>query len=386
MALLNTKTFRQLVQQQAAAVQAYASGLIDLSVGSVLRAILQAVAAVGLWLQALVLRVLSLTRLATSVGEDADSWVADFGGPFVEGGVALFARLPAASSVGELTFARLSTTGTAVVPIGATVESADGSQRFVVTLDADSADYDADLGGYVLGVGDAEIDVPAASVNSGAAANALAGTVTVITSPIVGVDRVENADDFVGGADAESDAALRERFRSFLPSLREATPAALEYYIRAIQAGVDVRLVENEDPDGSPHVGSFYVIVDDGTGAPSVDFLNTVRTVVELHRAAGVLGSVFGPTPVVANIAVTMDDLADDADPDAVEALVATAVAAHISALGLGDDVVYNRLFQVVYDASPELLKASVTLNLGTADIVIADDEVAQLGTLAVTT
>lgn len=385
MADLNTKTFAQLVQQQAAAVQARASGLIDFSVGSVVRALVEAVTGVGLWLQAMVLKVLSMTRLATSEGADADSWVADFGGPFVEGGPAYFARLGATGSVGDLLFSRLSTSGTALVPLGATVQTADGSQRFVVTLDPESADYDEDLNGYVLGIGDASITVPAASVNLGQASNVLAGTVTVINSAIVGVDLVTNPAPFVGGADAETTEAMRVRFRQYLQSLREATPEAVKYYIRSIQAGISVELVENEEIDGTPRRGFFYVVVDDGTGDPDSGFLTEVSAAVDAHRAAGVEYAVYGPDPVAVTIAGAIVAISDDAEEDEVIALVEAALQAYVDGLGIGDDVVYNRLFQVAYDASPDLIQITLTLNGGTANLTVGAKEVADLVSVTVT-
>ena len=63
----------------AAAVQAQASALINFSIGSVLLAITEACASVGLWLQWLILQVLALTRLATSTGTNVDTWVVTSG-------------------------------------------------------------------------------------------------------------------------------------------------------------------------------------------------------------------------------------------------------------------------------------------------------------------
>jgi uncharacterized phage protein gp47/JayE len=379
-----TKTFGQLVQQQAAAVQAAASGLIDFSVGSILRAVVQAVAAVGLWLQGLILLLLATTRLATSAGVDADSWVADFGGPFVEGGEATFARLAATGSNGSLTFLRLSTTGAATVPIGATVETADGSQRFTVALDTGNADYDAGLGGYVMSTGDGSIDVPALAVSTGAASNVLAGTVTVITSPIVGVDMVTNASPFAGGADPESDEALRVRWRGYLQSLREATPAAVLYYVKALQPGVDAILVEDAEINGAARRGFFYVVADDGSGDPPTEFENAVSASIDAHRAAGIEFASYSPVAVDVDIAVGLLELAVNADEADVTAKVEKAITAHIAALKISEDVTYNRLFQVAYDAMPDLLRCSVTLNAGTADVAITSAQVARLDDLTV--
>ena len=60
--ILPLQNFTTLVQNMAAGVQGSAAQLIDLSVGSVLRALLEACASVALWMQWLILQVLSMTR------------------------------------------------------------------------------------------------------------------------------------------------------------------------------------------------------------------------------------------------------------------------------------------------------------------------------------
>lgn len=385
MADITTKTFSEIVQTQAAAIQARAAGLKDFSVGSILRAFAQAVASVALWFQALVHQALALTRLATSEDADADSWVADWAGPFVEGGQASFARLPATTSTGFLTFARFSTSGTATIPVGSTVGTSDGSQRIVVALDTTHPYYDAGLGGYVLEVGDASREVPAASVSTGAAANVLAGTVTVITSPIPGIDTVTNEDDFVGGADQETTTAMRVRWRAYIQGLREGTPAAVLSYVLAISPTVDAVLVENEELNGAPRKGFFYIIADDGSGDPPPEFITTVSAVVDAHRAAGIEGAAYAPDPVAITITGTVVEIVAGADEDEVIALVEAALQAHISALKIGEDVVFTRLYGVAYDAAPDLRKITLLLNGATADITVGPQEVADFTSVAIT-
>ncbi len=75
---LSLQNFSSLVQTMAASVQAASRQLLDLTVGSVLRAVLEANASIALWMQWLILQVLQMTRAATSTGADLDSWMADF--------------------------------------------------------------------------------------------------------------------------------------------------------------------------------------------------------------------------------------------------------------------------------------------------------------------
>ena len=138
MATINVQTFTQLVQNTAAAVQGACSQFVDFTVGSILLAIAQANAGCLLWLQALCLQVLSQTRAATCIGTDVDSWMADFS----------FTRLAASSATGYVTVARYSPTLPATVPVGAVVQTADGSQKFAVGIDTTNGAYSAAAGGY----------------------------------------------------------------------------------------------------------------------------------------------------------------------------------------------------------------------------------------------
>src|SRR6478736_4647564 len=88
--------FTDLVRDMCAAITASSGRLIDLSVGSVLRAIIEANAAIVLWVEWLILLTLQSTRAATSIGADLDSWMADFSverlQPTVAAGIATVSR------------------------------------------------------------------------------------------------------------------------------------------------------------------------------------------------------------------------------------------------------------------------------------------------------
>src|SRR5271165_5580926 len=97
---LQLQSFNTLVQNMAATVQAAATGLIDLTVGSTLRATLEASASIALWMHWLILLLLQTTRAATSTNSDLDTWMADFS----------LLRLAASFAVGTVTFARFTAT------------------------------------------------------------------------------------------------------------------------------------------------------------------------------------------------------------------------------------------------------------------------------------
>ena len=201
--------------------QAERRAALDFTVGSINLAPVQSVAAVSLWLQALVLAVLARSRAASSQGSDLDSWMADFG----------FGRLGAVAAAGQVTFARFQPTASALVPVGAIVATSVGGAQFVVTADPTNAAYSPNAGGtggagYTVQANVPSITVAAAAVVPGSAGNILAGTISLLLQPISGIDTATNGAAFVGGLDPESDAAFRVRFQAFIAALMKGTTAA----------------------------------------------------------------------------------------------------------------------------------------------------------------
>lgn len=372
---LNTLDFTTLVRNQVAAIQASARTLLDFTIGSVLRAIVESNSAVILWLQALILQLLATTRAATSSGADLDSFVADFG----------VSRLNATTAVGAVTFARFTNTAQAVVPIGATVQTTDGTQSYFVTLDTTNPAYTAVLGGYVIPAAVSSVNVPVAATVAGAAGNASAGQISLLGGAISGVDTVTNAAAFTGGADAESDAALRARFIGYISSLSKATKGAILFAVSNVQAGLFTNMVENQTLGGVSQPGFFYVVVDDGSGAPSSSLITSVYLAVDAVRPATVSFAVFGPTVVLNNVAMTVTTAAGYVH-SAVTAQVVAAVQAYINSLTFNQTLTYTRLIQVAYDASPAVINVSaLTINGATSDVISTGSQLLRAGTVTAT-
>lgn len=371
---ITTQDFTTLVRNQVTAIQGAASVLVDLTVGSILRAVVEANSAVILWLQGLILQVLAITRAATSNGADLDSWVGDFG----------VYRLAATYSTGLVTFARFTASMQAVVPIGVKVQSSDGTQNFAVTLDTTNPAYSATLGGYVLGVGVSSIGIPVQALVGGTSGNAVIGGINTLTQAVPGVDTVINSAAFINGANAETDAALRTRFIAWVASLSKATKLAIGFAISSLKTGVSYALVENQAYGGATQYGYFYVVVDDGTGYPTGPFLSTVSNAIDAVRPFTSTFGVFAPVVLTANIAMTITTAAGY-DHTATALLAKTAIQNYINALVLGQSLSYSRLAQVAYDASPGITNVTgVTLNSASADLAATSQQVIKAGTVAV--
>lgn len=354
---LSLQNFQQIVSNSAAAVQGAAKQLLDLTVGSVLRAILEANASIALWLQWLLVEVLSVTRLATSVGGDVDTFVNDFS----------LTRLPAVAATGAVTFSRITTGVTTLIPVGAQAKTADGTQTFQVTADATNAAWDAVQNGYDVGASASGVTVPVQAAVAGSAGNAQANTITLMASAIAGIDSVTNALAFFNGFDAESDTALKARFVLYIAGLSKATKAAVESAVANVQQGLNYGVVEN-----SPTSGNFVVVVDDGTGNPPTTLLNAVFAAVDLVRPVGTAFTAIGP--VVTNVAITFTiTVAAGVNKTNLIGPVDTAVIGYVNGLGIGQTLPVTKITQIVYDLFPGQI-TNITLpfiNGRVQDIVI---------------
>ena len=367
--LLPLQTFTTLVGNGVAAVQGSARQLLDLSVGSTLRAVLEANASLALWLQWLIVQVLQMTRASTSTGADLDSWVGDFS----------LSRQPAVAAAGRVALARFVAVAPASVAPGVTVRTADGLHSFVVVTDATDPAWRAASGTYLLGVGVASIDVPVQAVTPGSGGNVQPGAISLIAAAVPGVDTVTNPAPLAGGVDAESDEALRGRFQLFLQTLSRATPLAIGAAVQSTRQGLTWTLIENVASDGSPRPGSFIVTVDDGTGRPSVAVLQAAAVAIEATRPVGTSFAVRPPgiVPIAVEMSVAVANAAAHAT---VAGNVARALTAYIDGLAVGAVLSASRLVQVAYNADANVANVSgVAVNGGLDDVAPGQTNVVKL-------
>lgn len=363
---LALQTFTSLVQGMAATTQSASRQVLDLTVGSTLRAILEANASVGLWMQWLILQVLQLTRAATSSGVDLDSWMADFS----------LTRLPAMFATGTVTFSRLAPTIPALIPPGTLVRTTDAAMTFAVTTDQTNPLWSAAQAGYALPAGTVSIDLPVVAQVAGASGNVQANMVSMLASAVPGVDVVINTMPFVNGMEPESDAALRARFQGFLGSLSRATRSAVGYAIISIQQGLIYTITENIDGSGAVRMGSFVVIVDDGSGSPSPVLLSDVYAAIDAVRPLGSTFFVRAPDIIHMTLSMTVS-LATDADRNAVVAQIVSAVTDYVDSLPIGAILPITRIAQIVYDTHPAVTSVGqVLLNGAAVDLIASASEV----------
>lgn len=166
---------------------------LDTTVGSPIRKILDAVGEVVA--EAYVDQYLMTYQydIDAKTGEDLDEFILLFG----------FTRFPAKRATGTVSFERTSVaTSDLLIPVG-TQLATDGTAPVVVQTTVPA----------LLLQGQTSVQVPVQALVGGAAGNIPANALNVRISPFEGVNSFTNITALTGGADEESDAQVRDRFK-----------------------------------------------------------------------------------------------------------------------------------------------------------------------------
>jgi uncharacterized phage protein gp47/JayE len=348
---LPTRDFTDIVRDMSAAITASAGRLIDISVGSVLRAIIESNAAIVLWVQWLVLLTLQTTRAATSTAADLDSWMADFS----------LTRLPAMTASGVATFSRFSGIAPAYVPIGTVIKTQDGSISFAITVDPSNPAWQPTLNAYYLAPGVMSINLPIVALIAGLLGNVLSNTITILASAVAGIDVINNLAATSGGEDPEIDAAFRVRFANFFAARSRATLDAVGYAISLV--GPDLRYViqENINAAGNFCSGNMLIVVDDGSGSLSQALLNSLSLAIEAVRPIGTTFSIQPPQIIYVQISLSVL-LPTGLPITTIQNQLQSAVETYVNNLPIGGTLSLTRISQLVYSTEPQVINVSGVL------------------------
>jgi uncharacterized phage protein gp47/JayE len=220
------------------------------------------------------------------------------------------------------------------------------------------------------------------------------GTLTVIADPVAGFSAPTNPLDAELGAVAESDSDLRARWREQLARRGSGTVDAIRADV--LQIADFVRVVENDTSttvDGIP-AHAFETLVLGGIDADIAEAIfatkpagiqaygSTVVTVTDAQGSGHAIGFT-RPTDVDIYLDVTIQYLSGQyIGDDAIKLLLADWGDSN---LGPGNDVIHNRLVQLLMDV-PGVIDVSVAIDdvaspTTEANFVIGVREIARLDT-----
>lgn len=371
-------TFDQFVTNFLNILQTSSPAINDSSVGSIPLAWAEATAGNDLALQSLAYHVYNMARLTTSTGTDVDTFVGDFG----------LTRAPASEATGFVTLTRNLTGSVLMIPAGAIVQTTIGGIQFQLIADPSNPSWNVGDNAYVFGIGIGSIAPTIQAIVAGSAGNVLVGTINQIVSGISGVNSVSNAAPTAGGSDEESDQALKTRFQLYIEGLAKATVSAVEAAIEGVQAGLTFQLMELEHFDGTPFIGGFTIVVDDGSGHIPGGTITAIIAAVNAVRAAGISFEVHAPTNITTNVSVSVTP-ASPFSSGAVAAAVTTSITQYIQKLGVGETVSFVGVANAIQNTQITnqncvFAYTDLLINTVAGDLVIAWTQIAEVGTIAV--
>lgn len=209
------------------------------------------------------------------------------------------------------------------------------------------------LAAAVLPAGADFVDVPVESEDYGAAANASAGQICELVTPVTGISGVTNPAGWLEseGANEESDAQLQERYALQWQANNGCTKHAYKAWALSVPGVTSVSILDRH-PRGQ---GTVDVVVRGADVLPTAALLEKVRAAIAPNTPINDDWLVKGPTPVPAVIDGDIEYVSGD--PDAIRAqaenrlralFAETSPLADVTALQIGQDLTLDLLTHTV--------------------------------------
>jgi uncharacterized phage protein gp47/JayE len=257
-------------------------------------------------------------------------------------------RDPGSFATGEVVFQL--TADTAVIEQGVPITTApDGRgevQRFETTESVSASS------------GDTQLTVSVQATERGTASNVGIGQLTRLPSPPPFVSSVSNTTPTSGGEQPETNAELRERFRTAIvgSSGGGTTQGVRNGLVESIDG------LDDEDVIIDESVSSGFEVIVDGGASDSV-----VQSEIDRLQPVAVDGQLVRPTDV--QVDVTVDVTGQDIQTADVE----TAITRFLAALGLGEDLIRDQLVAEII-GSDSGIRGISNLSVDANRVSISDD------------
>lgn len=245
------------------------------------------------------------------------------------------------------------------------------------------------LADAVLPSGADHVDVPVESEDYGAAANASAGQICELVTPVEGVAGVINPADWLveEGADEETDAQLRERYALAWAANNGCTKHAYKAWALSVPGVTSVSILD-QHPRGQ---GTVDVVVRGADVLPTEALLEKVRAAIAPNVPINDDWLVKGPAPVPCAIAGELEYTSGDPEAIRVQAegriralFAETSPLSDVAALQIGQDMTLDLLTHTVM-AVPGVKRVTWTSPAQNM-VAVPADGVARLESLAFTT
>ena len=275
---------------------------------------------------------------------------------------------------GAVVFGRTGTTGQITIPVGSLVSTADGV-RFETTVI-----------GYILDGNTTSAAISIKAIEAGKSGNVLHDTITIIETPLDGVETVNNPNDNSGGNDEETDLQYNTRFQEYVEGLGGSNRAGILSAAKEVESVRSAKIIEHFPPVSTYH---FSLYIEDGAGNAPADMISAVELAIigddtetnPGERGTGIHARVLAPTKVLQDVTVEVvsNNILSD---ELVKFTTKTAIENFINSLELGDDVIVNKLIDVIMGVNGVI---DCTITTPASNVSIGDSQIAKPGTVTVT-
>lgn len=199
-----------------------------------------------------------------------------------------------------------------------------------------------------------EAQVEVRALEPGQQGNVIAGAITLMPKPPIGVEHVINRSNLEGGADIETDEVFRSRAKKALELAGKATIGSLRTALESIE-GIQSPPMIRENPDNIP--GLVKVVLEGGEETE-------IRRVIEDTRAAGIRVEFSRPKVISLDFLVTVvagkrrtasspssSSSSLSMPPEKIESmrsLISNKIKEFVFSLKIGEDLVYNQLLSAI--------------------------------------
>lgn len=196
----------------------------------------------------------------------------------------------------------------------------------------------------VLAAGTLTADVPAEALEPGGGSNAAAWSVTVMAACPMGITACTNPTAFSGGADEESDEALRVRVMDSFERLPNGANAAF-YEEQALRhQGVAAAVAVGR----ARGIGTVDVYIAKSSGLPDAALLGAVEADLQAKREIAVDVRVLAPEESRLDVTVELD-VGENGNFPVVKSAAERAIAGWLTGKLLGKPILLAELGQLIY-------------------------------------
>lgn len=203
-------------------------------------------------------------------------------------------------------------------------------------------------------------------------------TITIMNTPIIGIEYVTNEIELLGGTDQETDDELRNRAKQALAGLGKGTNTSLRSAVLGLAGVVDAVIM-----DMNRGIGTADIIVVTNEIPPAVSLQNQISDTISMTKAAGINIGIIYPAIKTQNINVTITNITGIQLTQDIINSAGDAIVSYCNGLSVGDTLIISQLERAIGNTINNT-DVDVVATIPNANVVPTSTEVIRCGTITI--